>query len=120
MTVCCKIHILRIQILCKEMLAFWFEYLTNLPEVLVYILLLFTRVLLRLVVCFACQVSLAYAFETKDALCLILTLMNGGDLKFHIHNMGIPPGFDEERAVFYTAEIACGLHHLHSENIVYR
>lgn len=65
--------------------------------------------------------SLAYAFETKDALCLILTLMNGGDLKFHIHNMGIP-GFDkdEERAVFYTAEIACGLQHLHAENIVYR
>ncbi|ELT97717.1 hypothetical protein CAPTEDRAFT_149351 [Capitella teleta] len=64
-------------------------------------------------------VSLAYAFETKDALCLVLTLMNGGDLKFHIHNMG-RPGFEEERAVFYAAEIALGLQHLHSENIVYR
>lgn len=64
-------------------------------------------------------VSLAYAFETKDALCLVLTLMNGGDLKFHIHNMG-QPGFDEERAVFYAAEICCGLQDLHSENIVYR
>lgn len=63
--------------------------------------------------------SLAYAFETKDALCLVLTLMNGGDLKFHIHNMG-QPGFDEERAVFYAAEICCGLQDLHSENIVYR
>ena len=65
------------------------------------------------------QVSLAYAFETKDALCLILTLMNGGDLKFHIHHMG-GSGFDESRAIFYAAEIACGLQHLHSENIVYR
>jgi G protein-coupled receptor kinase len=62
---------------------------------------------------------LAYAFETKDALCLVLTLMNGGDLKFHIHNMG-SPGFEEERAVFYAAEITCGLQHLHAENIVYR
>ena len=65
------------------------------------------------------QVSLAYAFETKEALCLVLTIMNGGDLKFHIHNMG-NPGFEEVRAVFYAAEIACGLNHLHSENIVYR
>ena len=65
------------------------------------------------------QVSLAYAFETKEALCLVLTIMNGGDLKFHIHNMG-NPGFEEARAVFYSAEIACGLNHLHVENIVYR
>ena len=68
---------------------------------------------------FVPQVSLAYAFETKDALCLVLTIMNGGDLKFHIHNMG-NPGFEESRAIFYAAEIACGLQHLHSENIVYR
>jgi G protein-coupled receptor kinase len=64
-------------------------------------------------------VSLAYAFETKEALCLVLTIMNGGDLKFHIHNMG-NPGFPEERAVFYAAEITCGLADLHKENIVYR
>ena len=57
------------------------------------------------------QVSLAYAFESKEALCLVLTIMNGGDLKFHIHNMGTP-GFEEERAVFYAAEIALGLKHL--------
>ena len=65
------------------------------------------------------QVSLAYAFETKDALCLVLTIMNGGDLKFHIHNMG-SPGFEEERAIFYAAEIASGLEHLQQQNIVYR
>ncbi|PVD29871.1 hypothetical protein C0Q70_09128 [Pomacea canaliculata] len=64
-------------------------------------------------------VSLAYAFETKEALCLVLTIMNGGDLKFHIHNMG-NPGFPEERAVFYAAEITCGLADLHKEGIVYR
>uniref|UniRef100_A0A8C6VHD1 G protein-coupled receptor kinase n=1 Tax=Naja naja TaxID=35670 RepID=A0A8C6VHD1_NAJNA len=64
-------------------------------------------------------VSLAYAYETKDALCLVLTIMNGGDLKFHIYNMG-NPGFDNERVTFYAAEICCGLEHLHREGIVYR
>ncbi|XP_066447263.1 G protein-coupled receptor kinase 6 isoform X2 [Eleutherodactylus coqui] len=64
-------------------------------------------------------VSLAYAYETKDALCLVLTLMNGGDLKFHIYHMG-EAGFDLERAVFYAAEICCGLQDLHEERIVYR
>uniref|UniRef100_A0A3B4YWU2 G protein-coupled receptor kinase n=1 Tax=Seriola lalandi dorsalis TaxID=1841481 RepID=A0A3B4YWU2_SERLL len=64
-------------------------------------------------------VSLAYAYETKDALCLVLTLMNGGDLKFHIYHMG-EAGFDERRAVFYSAEICCGLEDLHRERIVYR
>lgn len=63
--------------------------------------------------------SLAYAYETKDALCLVLTLMNGGDLKFHIYHMG-QAGFSEARAVFYTAEICCGLEDLHRERIVYR
>uniref|UniRef100_A0A3B5MBC2 G protein-coupled receptor kinase n=1 Tax=Xiphophorus couchianus TaxID=32473 RepID=A0A3B5MBC2_9TELE len=46
-------------------------------------------------------VSLAYAYETKDALCLVLTIMNGGDLKFHIYNMGTP-GFDKDRVQFYA------------------
>lgn len=63
-------------------------------------------------------VNLAYAFEAKDSLCLILTLMNGGDLKFHIHH--IMGHFKEDRALFYAAEIICGLQHLHSKRIVYR
>lgn len=62
---------------------------------------------------------MAYAYETKDTLCLVLTLMNGGDLKFHIYHMG-EAGFDEKRAVFYSAEICCGLEDLHRERIVYR
>ena len=65
------------------------------------------------------EVSLAYAYETKDALCLVLTLMNGGDLKFHIYHMG-EAGFDETRAIFYAAELSCGLEDLHRESIVYR
>ncbi|XP_068926849.1 G protein-coupled receptor kinase 4 isoform X4 [Petaurus breviceps papuanus] len=64
-------------------------------------------------------VSLSYTYETKDALCLVLTIMNGGDLKFHIYNMG-NPGLDEERAIFYAAELCCGLEDLQRERIVYR
>ncbi|KAG1971335.1 G protein-coupled receptor kinase 5 [Pimephales promelas] len=64
-------------------------------------------------------VSLAYAYETKEALCLVLTLLNGGDLRFHIYNMGTE-GLDKERVQFYAAEILCGLDHLHKESIVYR
>ncbi|KAM6249473.1 G protein-coupled receptor kinase 6 isoform 2-T2 [Spheniscus humboldti] len=49
----------------------------------------------------------------------MLTLMNGGDLKFHIYHMG-EAGFEEPRAAFYAAEICCGLEDLHQERIVYR
>merc|ERR1719357_2248836 len=45
--------------------------------------------------------------------------MNGGDLKFHIYNMGTP-GFEKDRVQFYAAQICCGLEHLHRESIVYR
>ncbi|MBV97017.1 G protein-coupled receptor kinase 4, partial [Eschrichtius robustus] len=66
-----------------------------------------------------CSVSLCYTYETKDSLCLVLTIMNGGDLKFHIYNLG-NPGFDEQRAIFYAAELCCGLEDLQRERIVYR
>jgi hypothetical protein len=32
--------------------------------------------------------------------------MNGGDLKFHIYNMGGEPGFDINRSRFYAAEVS--------------
>lgn len=50
---------------------------------------------------------------------MVLTLMNGGDLRFHIHNIG-SPGLAEERVVFYSAELASGLSHLHKARIAYR
>ncbi|XP_044106642.1 rhodopsin kinase GRK1 [Neovison vison] len=66
-------------------------------------------------------VSLAYAFETKTDLCLVMTLMNGGDIRYHIYNVNEEnPGFQEPRAVFYTAQIISGLEHLHQRGIVYR
>ncbi|XP_073529096.1 rhodopsin kinase GRK7 [Phyllobates terribilis] len=64
-------------------------------------------------------VSLAYAYETKSHLCLVMTIMNGGDLKFHIYNIG-EKGLEMKRVIFYSAQICCGLLHLHSLQIIYR
>ncbi|KAG9349654.1 hypothetical protein JZ751_028102 [Albula glossodonta] len=44
-------------------------------------------------------VSLAYAFQTKTELCLVMTIMNGGDLRQDIIN---------------------GMEHLHKKRIIYR
>lgn len=65
------------------------------------------------------QVNLAYAYETKHALCMVLTMMSGGDLRYHIYNIG-EPGLDKERVRFYAAEVCCGLIHLHQKSILYR
>ncbi|CAK6953700.1 rhodopsin kinase GRK1b [Scomber scombrus] len=66
-------------------------------------------------------VTLAYAFQTKTDLCLVMTIMNGGDLRFHMYNVDEKnPGFNEKRACFYTAQVICGLEHLHQHRIVYR
>ncbi|XP_003476802.1 rhodopsin kinase GRK7 [Cavia porcellus] len=64
-------------------------------------------------------VSLAYAFESKSHLCLVMSLMNGGDLKFHIYSIGTR-GLAMSRVLFYSAQMACGLLHLHGLGIVYR
>lgn len=66
-------------------------------------------------------VTLAYAFQTKSELCLVMTIMNGGDLRYHMYNVDEKnPGFNEKRACFYTAQIICGLEHLHQHRIIYR
>lgn len=62
-------------------------------------------------------VKLHYAFQTKDRLYLVLDLLSGGELFFHLGEVGT---FDEYRAKFYTAEIALALGYLHSLNIIYR
>ncbi|KAM6942838.1 rhodopsin kinase GRK1 isoform 2-T2 [Xenentodon cancila] len=66
-------------------------------------------------------VSLAYAFQTKTDLCLVMTIMNGGDLRYHIYNVDEDnPGFDESRACYYAAQIIQGMEHLHQKRIIYR
>uniref|UniRef100_A0A3Q3IJ07 G protein-coupled receptor kinase n=1 Tax=Monopterus albus TaxID=43700 RepID=A0A3Q3IJ07_MONAL len=64
-------------------------------------------------------VNLAYAYDNKTHLFLVMDLMNGGDLRFHIYELG-ERGMSMERVVYYTAQITTGLLHLHSMDIVYR
>ncbi|KAM6919814.1 rhodopsin kinase grk7a [Lycodopsis pacificus] len=70
-------------------------------------------------------VNLGYAYDTKTHLCLVMTLMNGGDLRYHIYNMGYDgkgadKGIEMKRIIHYTAQITTGILHLHEMNIVYR
>nr|XP_019602126.1 PREDICTED: LOW QUALITY PROTEIN: rhodopsin kinase [Rhinolophus sinicus] len=62
-------------------------------------------------------VSLACAFESKSHLCLVMSLMNGGDLRFHAYSAG-RRGLATSRVVFYSAQMPCGVLHLHSLAIV--
>ncbi|CBJ26581.1 G protein-coupled receptor kinase G protein-coupled receptor kinase 2 [Ectocarpus siliculosus] len=62
-------------------------------------------------------VSLKYAFESKNDLFLILDLMTGGDLGFHLQHLGI---FTKVMAQYYTARTVLGIQHLHQKGIVYR
>lgn len=62
-------------------------------------------------------VSLKYAFQTKDDLYLILDLMTGGDLAFHLEQKH---RFPHELCLYYAACIMLGLQALHDKNYVFR
>jgi len=61
--------------------------------------------------------NLKYALQDEDTLFLIMDLMLGGDLKFHLINAG---RFTEKRARFYAAQVLLGLEHVHNHSIIYR
>ncbi|CAO3685122.1 unnamed protein product [Rhizopus stolonifer] len=62
-------------------------------------------------------VNLRYAFQDDEHLFMVLDLMLGGDLRFHLERLGRLP---ENYAQFYAAELSLALNYLHSENIVHR
>lgn len=61
--------------------------------------------------------NLKYALQDDDELHLVMDLMLGGDLKFHLINAG---RFTERQARFYAAEVLLGLEHVHENGIIYR
>lgn len=62
-------------------------------------------------------VSLKYAFHSPSSVFLVLDLMMGGDLCFHLRNSGC---FNMEQTRFYAARTLLGLSILHLHGFVYR
>jgi len=62
-------------------------------------------------------VNLKYAFQSRDNIFLILDLMTGGDLSFHLAQRG---RFLFEEARYYACCIMLGIQALHNKNFVYR
>ncbi|CAI2168536.1 6234_t:CDS:2 [Funneliformis geosporum] len=61
--------------------------------------------------------NLRYAFQDDENLFMVLDLMLGGDLRFHLERQG---NMKEEVVKFYVAEVSLGLHYLHLRKIVHR
>jgi len=61
--------------------------------------------------------SLKYAIIDEDTIYIILDLMLGGDLKYHLN---VQEKFSEARTRFHAAQVLLGLEHIHSKGIVYR
>ncbi|CAG9320848.1 unnamed protein product [Blepharisma stoltei] len=62
-------------------------------------------------------VKLHWTFQTKENLHLVMDLCPGGELFFHLHNLG---RFTEDQARFYFGEILLGLEYLHENGVLYR
>ncbi|CAD8169221.1 unnamed protein product [Paramecium pentaurelia] len=62
-------------------------------------------------------VNMCYAFQDRDNLYLIMDLLTGGDLRFHIGKM---KRFKEHQTKFFMACIVSGLEYLHNNNIIHR
>ncbi|KAJ1983952.1 hypothetical protein H4R34_000964 [Dimargaris verticillata] len=61
--------------------------------------------------------NLRYAFQDDENMFMVLDLMLGGDLRFHIDRKGALP---EHVVRFFAAEVIVGLHYLHSKRFVHR
>ena len=62
-------------------------------------------------------VNLKYSFQSKTDVFLILDLMTGGDLSYHLSQKGC---FPRDECLYYSARIMLGLQALHDKGYVYR
>ncbi|KAJ5905819.1 Serine/threonine-protein kinase 32B [Penicillium subrubescens] len=60
--------------------------------------------------------NLRYSFQDMEYIYIVVDLMNGGDLRFHISRKC----FTEEAVRFWMAELACALRYIHSQGIIHR
>ncbi|KAJ5688781.1 hypothetical protein N7462_003173 [Penicillium macrosclerotiorum] len=60
--------------------------------------------------------NLRYSFQDMEYIYIVVDLMNGGDLRFHISRKC----FTEEAVRFWMAELGCALRYIHSQGIIHR
>ncbi|KAI5370631.1 putative serine/threonine-protein kinase, active [Septoria linicola] len=60
--------------------------------------------------------NLRYSFQDMEYLYIVVDLMNGGDLRFHISRKT----FTEEAVRFWIAQLGCALRYIHKQGIVHR
>lgn len=60
--------------------------------------------------------NLRYSFQDIEYMYIVLDLMNGGDLRFHISRKT----FTEEAVQFWIAELGCALRYIHKQGIIHR
>jgi serine/threonine protein kinase len=61
--------------------------------------------------------NLRFAFQDDENLFMVLDLMLGGDMRFHMERLG---PFSEDMVRFYMAELSCGISFLHAAGVVHR
>ena len=62
-------------------------------------------------------VNMICSFQDKDNLYLVMDLLNGGDLRYHICHKR---KFSENETKFFLACVIIGLEYIHSKNIIHR
>jgi serine/threonine kinase 32 len=60
--------------------------------------------------------NLRYSFQDIEYMYLVVDLMSGGDLRFHISRKT----FTEDAVRFWIAELGCALRYVHGQNIIHR
>jgi serum/glucocorticoid-regulated kinase 2 len=58
-----------------------------------------------------------YVFQTEQKIFFVMRFVRGGELFMHLRNS---TRFPEERAKFYSAQVAMAIGHLHNKSIIYR
>ncbi|CAO3644039.1 unnamed protein product [Mucor hiemalis] len=62
-------------------------------------------------------VNLRYAFHDEENLFMVLDLMLGGDLRFHLDRLG---QFNELQVRFYVADLILSINYIHKQWIIHR
>ncbi|PGH13099.1 AGC/YANK protein kinase [Polytolypa hystricis UAMH7299] len=60
--------------------------------------------------------NLRYSFQDIEYIYIVVDLMNGGDLRFHISRKT----FTEDAVRFWMAELSCALRYIHRQGIIHR